>query len=90
MTARNNHPQDLDPEMAKLLSSRARSEQELLKQERAAERRLAAARVAFEKDEARLRRFQERMERTRQAVILAEDALRSCQASRAAGPGDAD
>jgi hypothetical protein len=90
MTARNHHEQSLDSETARLLSSRARSERQLLKEERAAERRLAAAREVLDKEESRLRRFQERTERRRQAVILAENALRQCQADRAAGPRDAD
>ena len=70
----------------KLLTAGAVAEQELLRSERKAEKRLADATASFARDEARLHRAQERLERSRAAVSAAREALREVQAQRADGP----
>ena len=70
----------------KLLTAGAVAEQELLRSERKAEKRLADAMASLARDEARSRRAQERLERSRAAVSAAREALREVQAQRADGP----
>jgi hypothetical protein len=69
-----------------LLRSGASAELKLLKQERKAEKQLAAALAALADDEARLRRAQARLQQRRENVANAEKALLEAQARRAAGP----
>ena len=70
----------------KLLTAGAVAEQELLRSERKAEKRLADAMASLARDEARSRRAQERLECSRAAVSAAREALREVQAQRADGP----
>jgi hypothetical protein len=70
----------------KLLTSGAKAEQDLLKSERKAEKRLEDAMVALARDEARLRRALELLERSRESVAAAAETLRDAQARRAEGP----
>lgn len=81
-----DHDSSPDVTASALLRNGADSELRLLKQERKAERRLAAARHVLSKDEDRLCRFQDRVNRSRHFVATAEDALRECQERRSAGP----
>ena len=69
-----------------LLAAGTEAEQRLLRQERKAEKRLAEAMITLASDEARLVRAQQRLERSREAVAVAESLLREAQARRAAGP----
>jgi hypothetical protein len=69
-----------------LLQTGAAAEMRLLKQERKAERRLAAARKALADDEAKLERARARVARSLAAVAAAEADLKESQARRAAGP----
>ena len=80
--------QVLDPQILaeKLLTAGAAAEQELLRSERKAEKRLADAMASLARDEARSRRAQERLERSRAAETAAREALREVQAQRADGP----
>ena len=79
---------ELDPQSRtlELLTAGATAELRLLKEERKAERRLSGALVTLRSDEARLRKIQERVERSREAVAAAEAKLREHQARRATGP----
>lgn len=70
-----------------LLSAGAEAELNFLKLERKAEKRLGDARAAFAKDERRLQRAQQRLERGRELVTAAEVNLREAQARRGAGSG---
>ena len=70
----------------KLLTTGAKAEQELLKSERKAEKRLEEAMGALARDEVRLRRAQERLERSREIVAAAAETLRDARARRADGP----
>ena len=70
----------------KLLTAGAAAEQELLRSERKAEKRLADAMASLARDEARSRRAQERLERSRAAETAAREALLEVQAQRADGP----
>ena len=76
----------LNQRARRLLRAGAAAELHLLKDERKAERRLAAARATLADDERRLERAQQRVDSSRQAVAEAEAALRECQLRRAAGP----
>jgi hypothetical protein len=80
--------QDLDTQILteKLLTAGAKAELELLESERKAEKRLADAMAVLARDEARLRRAQERLERSRESVAAAVGTLRAVQAQRADGP----
>ncbi len=80
--------QDLDTQILaeKLLTAGAKSEQELLRSERKAEKRFADAMASLARDEARLRRAQGRLERSRGSVATAAETLRHAQARRADGP----
>jgi hypothetical protein len=83
----DHHPEEPSPRRAKeLLAAGAEAERRLLKQERKAEKRLAQVRQTVAEDEARVLRAQRRLEESRAALAEAEDALRECQAHRAAGP----
>jgi hypothetical protein len=68
-----------------LLRAGADAEMRLLKQERKAEKRLAAALASVAEDELRLQRAQQRIERSRAAVAEAQANLRDAQERRAAG-----
>ena len=59
----------------KLLTAGAAAEQELLRSERKAEKRLADAMASLARDEARSRRAQERLERSRGAGTPAPETL---------------
>jgi hypothetical protein len=74
------------PGVEQLLRSGAAAELKLLKQERKAEKQLAAALAALAEDDARLRRAQARLQQRREDVAKAEMALLEAQARRAAGP----
>ncbi|HEU0116676.1 MAG TPA: hypothetical protein VFQ80_18430 [Thermomicrobiales bacterium] len=76
-------------EAKRRLDEAAKTERRLLKQERRAERDLAAARDALRDDEARLARAQDRVERRRADVAAAAARLRERQADRARGPAPA-
>ena len=80
--------QDLDTQILaeRLLTAGAEAEQELLKSERKAEKRLADAMASLARDEARLRRAQERLERSRESAVAAAETLREVQDRRADGP----
>ena len=80
--------QDLDTQILteKLLTAGAKAELELLESERKAEKRLADAMAVLARDEARLRRAQERLERSRESVAAAAATLLAVQAQRADGP----
>lgn len=80
--------QNLDPQTrtARLLATGAEAEHELLKSERKAEKRLADAAAAVAREEARLRRVQEQLDRSRKVLAAAAEALTEVQARRAAGP----
>lgn len=80
------HDQDPHQRTLELLAAGALAELELLKKERKAERRLAAALVTLASDEARLRKAKQRLDRSREAVAAAEASLRAVQQNRAAGP----
>jgi hypothetical protein len=82
----NTSAADDDALARKLLRAGAEAERQFLKDERKAERRLAAARAALEQDRRRLERAQQRVDRGLQAVAEAEAELRECQLRRAAGP----
>ena len=69
-----------------LVHTGAEAESRLLKKERKAERRLAAAIAALADDERRLRRAQERVAVSSAAVAEAQARLRAAQVQRAAGP----
>lgn len=71
-----------------LLAASAAAELRLIKQERKAEQNLAAARTFLERDQQRLARAVQRVERSRDAVFEAEAELRACQERRAAGPAE--
>lgn len=71
---------------AALLALGAEAELRLLKRERKAERRLAAARETLAADEMRLERARQRVASSAAAVADAEARLREAQAARAAGP----
>ena len=73
-----------------LLHTGAEAELRLLKKERKAERRLAAAIETLSADERRLRRAQQRVSASKAAVADAESRLREAQTQRAAGPPHAD
>ena len=79
---------DQDPQdrIGELLASAAEAELQLLRNERKAERRLAEALEILASDTARLLKTQERMERSREAVVAAQARLGEVQANRAAGP----
>ena len=70
----------------KLLTAAAAAEQELLRSERKAEKRLADAMATLARDDARTRGALERLECSRAAVSAAREALREVQAQRADGP----
>ena len=80
--------QDLDTQILteKLLAAGAEAEQELLRSERKAEKHLADARASLAREEARVRRALERLERSRESAAAAGETLREVQARRAAGP----
>ena len=78
---------DADDRSQELLQTGAAAEMRLLKLERKAERRLAAAREALAGDEAKLQRARQRVARGQEAVAAAEADLKACQTRRAAGPG---
>jgi hypothetical protein len=82
----DNHDHDQRHRMQELLAAGAMAELRLLKNERKAERRLAAALDTLADDKARLRKVQQRMERSREAVAAAKANLQDVQARRAAGP----
>jgi hypothetical protein len=73
-----------------LLHTGAQAELRLLKKERKAERRLAAAIATLTADERRLQRAQQRVSASKAAVADAEIRLREAQTQRAAGPPSAD
>jgi hypothetical protein len=73
-----------------LLHTGAEAELRLLKNERKAERRLAAVIATLSKDERRLQRAQLRVSASKAAVAEAEARLREAQTQRAAGPPPAD
>ena len=79
-----------DPEtknrMANLIAAGVEAEQQLLRAERKAEKRLAQAKAILASDEARLVRAQLRLERSHESVAAAEATLREVQERRAAGP----
>jgi small-conductance mechanosensitive channel len=69
-----------------LIQAGAAAELRLLRQERKAEERLGAAVAVMEKDQARLHKAQERLERSRDSVDAAAATLREAQSKRAEGP----
>jgi hypothetical protein len=77
---------DTQTRAEQLLAAGAAAEQELLRNERKAEKRLADAMASLARDEARLRRAQERLDRSRQSVADAAETLREVQAQRGDGP----
>jgi hypothetical protein len=81
-----NNDQDPRHRMQELLAAGALAEIRLLKNERKAERHLAAALNTLEGDKARLRKVQQRMKRSRDSVAAARANLQDVQARRAAGP----
>ena len=84
--ATNAHDADTHSLTVKLLATGAEAELQLLKSERKAEKRLAEAVACLASDEARLVRARQRLERSREAVAVAEATLREVQARRAEGP----
>lgn len=77
---------DVRDRSRELLAAGAIAELRLIKDERKAERRLADALVSLVSDEARVRKAQLRLERSREAVAAAEASLLEFQTRRAAGP----
>lgn len=73
-----------------LLHTGAEAELRLLRKERKAERRLAAAAATLSADERRLQRAQQRVSASKAAVADAETRLRDAQTQRAAGPPPAN
>lgn len=80
------HELDVQNRTQELLTAGATAELRLLKDERKAERRLADAMATLKSDETRLLKIQQRVERSRAAVVTAEANLREFQTRRAAGP----
>ncbi len=74
------------PSADERLRRSSREEKRLIAQEARAERTLLRARKRLAVAEARLQRVLQRVERQRQRVLAAEEALRACQRARAAGP----
>lgn len=69
-----------------LLQSAARAEQQLLRAEQKAERKLSTAQRLAARNEAKLRKARQRLEESELAVSTAAQALRECQTRRAIGP----
>ncbi len=68
--------QNMQSRTAKLLSAGAEAELQLLRTERKAEKCLAEAMASLATDEAHVLRAQQRLERSRAAVAVAERTLR--------------
>jgi hypothetical protein len=83
---KNMAPSDPEGGANALLRPAVAAELTLLSEERKAEKRLAAALERLAQDEHRLRKAAKRLEQSREAVKVATDKLRDCQARRAAGP----
>ena len=81
-----NQELDARDRSRELLTAGAIAELHLIKDERKAERRLADALATLVSDEARVRKAQQRLERSREAVAAAEASLREFQTRRATGP----
>ncbi len=84
--SKKSHETSDDLRAKELLQAGVAGELELLKQERKAERQLAAAMATLAKHEQRLQRFQSQVEESQKMVFEAEAALRESQTRRAAGP----
>lgn len=84
--ATSAHNPDSQTRMVDLLTVGTDAELRLLKDERKAEKRLAEAMASLTSDEARLLRARQRLERSQDAVVAAEAALRDAQLRRVAGP----
>ncbi|MGH2617934.1 MAG: hypothetical protein ACRDJC_22120 [Thermomicrobiales bacterium] len=76
---------DIATRTQEFLRAGAEAEWRLLKQERKAEKRLAAAIAALAQDELRMQKAHQRLERSRAAVAEAEVDLRDAQERRATG-----